>query len=424
MTLFKEIKKLLFTESFKYSAALLSSNAIAQIIGFVAYIFITRLYSQETFGEFNLFLSIAGILTLFTTGKYELATVIESSEKKRNALLQLNIFINTAVTIIASIVIIIGQRYSLFTDKVYFSKLLYFLPLFLFIGGLWQTMNYYFTSQKKYYNISVYNISQSLIGSLAKIFLGVKSFLHSGLLYGTFIGQIFGLILSFFKSGFVFSALKIDKKELKSVAKTYSNFPKYELPNELLNNLAGNLPILLLSFYFDMVQIGLFSLALSVGFRPINMFCNSIYQVLFKQISDKVTEKQSIKKDIYTFCKLCLVGISPFFIAFMFVSKPVFAFIFSAEWIEAGVYFRYMLPWLFCVVLVSSLAFIPDLFFKQKTAMNIEIIYVAVRVLALFAGIGLKSFEWAIIFYCGVSAIMLTVKLIWYFYLVHKYEQK
>lgn len=53
----------------KNSAQLLSANVVAQAIGLLVYPILTRLYSPDDFGLFNLFLSIGGILVLCSTAE-------------------------------------------------------------------------------------------------------------------------------------------------------------------------------------------------------------------------------------------------------------------------------------------------------------------------------------------------------------------
>jgi O-antigen/teichoic acid export membrane protein len=418
------VKNIYSSEFFKYSAALLSSNAISQLIGIFVYPFITRLYGREVFGEFNLLFSIVGILTILSTGKYELAIVLPKSEKKAIALFQVCLILNVFLCILSLLIVFFWREgiASLF-NRESLSRLLFFLPFLVLLGGLWQTLNYFFIRQKKYYNVGTYAIAQSLINSIVKCALGVKACIQSGLLWGTILGQFLAFFSCFYKSRFPWRKIKkIEKTELIAVAKTYSNFPKFESPNELLNTFAGNLPILLLSVYFEMVEIGLFALALSVGFRPVNLFCNSVYQVLFKKITEKMHHKEMIKKDIFLFCKLCLIVILPFFLLFVFIAEWIFGILFGQEWTEAGFYLKLMLPWLFMVVLVASISFIPDLFFKQKTAMILEIGYVILRLISLFIGIYFHDFRLAILLYCGISAFVLMIKLVWYFHLMKKYE--
>jgi O-antigen/teichoic acid export membrane protein len=418
------IKKITSSEFFKNSAALLSSNAVAQVIGFIVYPVITRIYSKETFGEFNLFFSIVGIMTLFATGKYNLAIILPKSGKQALALFQLCMLLTLGFSLLLCIPAFWGK--DLFADlfnRKELSVLLHLLPLFVLISGSWSTMNYYFTRQKKYYNISIYNITQSAVNAVSKCLLGLKGFVHFGLIWGTFFGQFSALVISFFKSGFPLrKVLRINKAEIKAVAKTYSNFPKYELPNEALIAIAGNLPVLLLSVYFDMAEIGLYALALAVVSNPVHIFASSMYQVLFERFSGKVRTGEKLKQELVRFCKMCIIVLLPFFLLFMFISEGVFGLLFGEEWRRAGLYFQYMLPWQFMVILTLSLCCIPDLFFRQKTAMKIESIHITLRIIALLAGVYFNNFPLAIVLYCTVSVVISGIKLAWYFNLVKQYD--
>jgi O-antigen/teichoic acid export membrane protein len=418
------IKKIYSSEFFKYSAALLSSNAISQLIAIAAYPFITRIYSPEIFGEFTLFLSIVSILAIFPTGKYELAIILPKSEKKAVALFQLCILLNGLFFVLSFFIIFIwkAEIASLFNQES-LLPLLPFLPFLVLLTGLWQTLNYYFIRQKKYYNISTYNITQSSIGSGLKCILGIKGFFRSGLVWGTFLGQFLAVVISLIAGkSHLKEVKKIEKAKIIQTAKIYSNFPKYELPNELLNTFAISLPILLLSVYFDMKEIGFFSLALTVGFRPINLFTTSVYQVLYRKMSERFQNREKIKKELFLFCKTCTITVLPFFILLLFISEWAFGILFGLEWKAAGFYLKWMLPWLFMSILVPSLSFIPDLFFKQKTVMFIEILYVALRIIALLIGVYYQNFHLAIILYCCISTCRYITLLFWYFYLIKKYE--
>lgn len=424
MSLFNQIKQIYTSEFFKFSAVLLSSNVIAQIIGFVVYPIITRLYGTEFFGIFSFFLSIVAVFTLFSTGQYETAIVLPESEKKANALFQLSLLLTVIVSLFFFIVItLFGKNILVFFNQEKLASLLPYLPLYLLLYGLWRTLNYYFVRQKRYYNISAYNIIQSITGSVFKCLLGFKGFLANGLVYGQFFGQFLAVAISVISGRPAFKGLKKwDKKEIALVAKTYSNFPKYQLPNALLSTLAGNLPILLLPFYFSLEKIGIFSMALTIGLTPVLLFSNSICQVMFRKMSELVQNKKKILNVCLSFCKMCLIFILPFFVLFAFIPNDFFGFFFGQPWIDVGFYFKLLLPCLFLSIFVGSLSFIPDIFFKQKIAAQIELIYTVFKVIALLAGAYLKSFDLAIIFFGIVIVIMLMIKLVWYFRIIKKYE--
>jgi len=420
---FSHIKRLYASEFIKFSAVLLSSNAISQVIGIVAYPVITRLYAPELFGEFNLFLSIAGILILLTTGRYELAIVLPESEKKATALFHLSLLLTVCISFLFFILIQLFDKSIIsFFHQEQLALLLPYLPVYLLLWGVWRTLNNFFIRQKKYYSLSAYNISQSVAGMGIKCFFGLKGFFSLGLLWGQLLGQFLAVTVSVVLGRSSFKRLKPwDKQEIIAVAKTYSNFPKFQLPQGLLNGFSDYLPVLLLSFYFEPGKIGLFSLVLTIGFA-LMLFAGSIYQTMFRKISEQIQNQKKIMNDCLLFVKMCLIAMLPFFILIMFMPDRFFTILLGLKWTGFGFYLKCMLPWLFLEMMNISLLFIPNLFFRQKTAMIIEIIYVASRIIALLSGAYFRNFDLAIGLFSAVSALITAIKLIWYFRLVKKYD--
>ncbi|MDR0412654.1 MAG: lipopolysaccharide biosynthesis protein [Dysgonamonadaceae bacterium] len=424
MSVFKNIKKIISSEFFKHSAALLSSNAIAQLTGILIYPVITRLYSPEAFGEFNWLLSVTGVLSLFCTGRYGLAIVLSKSKQECAALFQLCMFLNLVVFFLSFLIILTGKtEIAACFDRNNLLSLLPFIPFILLLSGLWETLDHFFIHRKQYYAISVYNIMQSVGSSALKCLFGIKGFFQPGLIWGTILGRLVAIIAGVVAcKSWMKELAKINLPQIKQVAKTYANFPKFEMPHSLLNMSANNLPVLLLSFYFGMEEIGLFSLAMILGFRPVFLFTSSIHQVLFRRASERVQKKEKIKGECVLFCKMCLTFILPAFVFILFIPGEVFAVLFGSKWAGVDFYLKLLLPGLFMSVIVASLAFVPDIFFKQKITMNIEIAHVILKAAALLSGIYFRDFNLAIILYCCVIPLIYTIRLIWYFHLIREYE--
>ena len=81
-----------------------------------------------------------------------------------------------------------------------------------------------------------------------------------------------------------------------------------------------------------------------------------------------------------------------------------------------------MLPWLLMVFAGGCLAFIPDVFGKQRVSLIIESVYIVLRLLALLVGIALSDFHLAILLFSIVGTVVIAAQLIWYCSLVKRYE--
>lgn len=426
MSLLSEIKGWRKRELTRHSFMLLSTSTLAQIISFAVYPLLTRLYTPEDFGVVNVLLSVAGLLAIVSTGRYEPALVLEQDDKSAKSLFQLIVLFNLILFAVGQLVFTLFARpiASLFHTTGNMERWLPLIPLMVLLTGLWQCLNNFCVRQKRFNVIGEYNMVKSSSNAGLKLAFGYAGMLRSGLVVSTIIAYFSALSLSLVRMRDQLKGLfAIDKPKMKEMAVKYANFPKFELPNALSNMLAGNLPMLLLPFFFGMNEIGMFSLALTLGFCPVGLFTGSMDQVLYRSMVEKYHAQESLMPTVSKFCRHTFLGLLPFFVVFFFIAEWFFTVLFGAQWAQAGVYFKIMLPWLFMVTLTASLTSIPKIFFKQRTAMLIEFTYIFFRVAALFVGIWRKDFTLAVICFSVVSAIMVTVQLIWYFSLIRRHEK-
>ena len=167
----------------------------------------------------------------------------------------------------------------------------------------------------------------------------------------------------------------------------YANFPKYSLPRTLINNVSGNLPMLLLAPFFGVSHIGFFGMALTLAFHPLNMISASLYQVLFQRIAEQVQRNESIKRFFCKFIRNTFSVVIPVFAALFFIMPWLTKWFLGDGWDDTALYIRLMLPWLAVICVGATIAFIPDIFQKQRTSAIIEIIYLILRICALLTGI-------------------------------------
>ena len=206
----------------------------------------------------------------------------------------------------------------------------------------------------------------------------------------------------------------INTSGIKSNARKYSVYPKYNMLHTLTNNFSGTLPIFLFTYGFSAEAAGLYSFGHVFVFKPLNVISNAILQVLSQKTIEDFNKGLSILPNIKMMVKtLFKVAIIPF-TALLFFAPDIFDFLFSPAYREAGVYLQILTPWLFMVFLTSSLSFVPEIFFRQKTAMIIDVIYFILRFSALAIGVWYSDIILSLVLFSGVNFIIISIKLIWY----------
>jgi O-antigen/teichoic acid export membrane protein len=407
----------------RYSVTLLSTSTLAQIIGLVVYPLLTRMYTPEDFGVLNVLLSVAGLLAIVSTGRYEPALVLEKDDASAKSLLQLILLISLAVFAVGQLVFTLFAHpiSAIFKSADGIECWLPILPLLVLMMGLWQALNHYCIRQKKFNVVGENNLVKSSLNAGLKLLFGYAGKLRSGLVLSTLISWFSALLLSLFRvRKYLKGLFNMDKNQMREMAVKYANFSKFELPQAVSNMLAGNLPLLMLPLCFGMDEVGLFSLALTIGFYPVGVFTGSMDQVLYKRMVEQRQQNEEVLPMIARFCRRTFLVLLPFFVLFFFIAEWFFSVVFGAQWTLAGTYFKIMLPWLFVVTMTASLTFIPKVYFKQKTAMLIEFAYIVLRIAALCVGMWQRDLTLAILYFSIVSAIMVSIQLIWYFSLLKK----
>ncbi len=425
MKIKQKVAVFLSSETTKNSATLLSAGVMVQVIALLIYPIITRLYAPEDFGLVSLFLSITGILSLFATAEFQYSIVLPKSESKAIACFCVGLFITLAVVAMLVCMLPFSHQIANIFNAPNLAQWYWSVPVFVFLSGIWTLLNYWYTRHKQFRSVGRYQITQSVTNAVSKCVFGYAGLLSGGLILSAIISPFIALCVSIARTfkGDLHSLLSARKEDCKLVAKEYKNFPKYSLPRALVNSVSRGLPILLLTPYFGLSEIGYFGMALTLGFSPITMISNSLYQVFYQKTAEQVQQRESVRSFLCKFIKTTLSFIVPGF-ALLYIILPDFTeFLLGEGWHVSGEYIRIMLVWIGLTAIVSPLSYIPDVFQKQKIGLAFEVILVSVRVIGLAIGIWAQNFTTAILCYSIGSAIVIFAQLLWFRSMVTQYEK-
>lgn len=411
-------------ELIKNSATLLSANAISQGIAFAVLPVIARLYSPDELGILALFLGIEGLLSVIANGKYDSAIVLSKSKSMAANTFNLCFLINAVFSLLILIVLLLGSHQIL--SILHYESLegvIYYLPFFVFIVAFAQASIFWFNYNKRFALTARYTLWQGLVNNGLKVGSGFLKAGLMGLVWANLSSHFISILSCFTRKETWNQLFHFNKKEILAAASEHRKFPLYTLPHTFINMVSGNLPILLLSGYFGMAEIGLFSMGITIGFRPINLLSNSLDQVISQNMAERINKKEPIWTSLIQSIKKILLIVTPLFILAFFLSPLVLRYFLGERWEQSALYIQIMIPWLIISLFTASLSSIPPIFGKQRIALIIEIIYIVARLIALIIGIYIQNFVWAIILFSFVSAVVLMAQLTWYLLLVKKYEQ-
>ena len=420
------VSKIWNSPSARNVGKLLSANIFAQALGLLVYPILTRMYSPEDFGLLNLFTSITGVMVLVTTAEYQYAIVLPKEESKARSLVHLCLLILLVVTGAIILSIPFANPIANLFKAPGLAHYWYLLPFSVFGLGLWNILNYWYIRKSAFTRVSGYQITQSTFSVVGKISFGILGWLRGGMIFATVLSPLLSLLFSVGLAWkqYLKELRGIDIQQIKSVAREFANFPKFNLPHSLVNIVGVSLPVWMLTPHFGLEEIGRLSLAMMAAFVPLNILARACYQVLFQRVSELVQLHQPIKNLLRRF--VCWMGVFIMVgltVVYIFLPQMV-TILFGAEWIESAAIIKALYPYLLFTPLCGSICFLSDVFAKQKIAMWLEIGYVACLAITLSVGIYTGNFITAIRFFAWTGFAYLSIQFIWLLSLARHYERE
>jgi O-antigen/teichoic acid export membrane protein len=418
---------MLRSDFLKNVVTLVSGTGFAQVIAIAIYPLLTRMYTPDDFGIFAIYMSVVSMTGILATGKYELSIMLPEKEEKARGLLALalRIALLTSIFLMILAIALNGPICKLLGNEA-ISPWLYLIPVSTLLVGSFNALKYHNNRAGRFRTITGANVGQSLTNSGIKLAAGPMAAGPAGLISGTVLGQLSGFMFFFFRSSVSIPAVLKGtvRSNLRSLAREYDLFPKFNMVQGVINSFSGALPIFLFTHHFSAEVAGLFSLGYAIIYRPMNLVITAFFQVLFQNLIEKHQKNQKILQDILKFLgRLAALVLVPFLL-FLFFAPEIFRVVFGEEWTDAGRYTQWMIPWLFMVSLTMPLSFIPDIFRRQKTAMIIDTVKLVLRAGALATGIFFHDVFLALALFSGISALLILYSLLWYLRLVRRADME
>ena len=379
------------TLNFKYDFIknifmLIFATGIAQIIPICFYPVLSRLFTPGDFGELATVTTVATIIIVVATGKYEIA--ILTSENKMEAI---NIATVALVLSIASIslltavfVVLSFLSESLSGDYLYFAFASAFAVIVYRLYNEWCVRFNYFIqlSLNKIVNSSAVPLSE--LGFAFISFVNVNNRLISGSVTGQFISVISCLTHFLYKEHACFKY--VSWKRMRIFAKKHINCPKYMIVGQLLNAVTSGLPVMFIGFLFTQTEVGLFSMAMMVISVPTLIISRSVGDAFRQKAIEEQKEKGNcrsiFRETLILLTTLSFIGFGVLF----FLMEWLFIHVLGEQWIETALYAKILTPMVAVHFISESLCYVYIVIGKLSFNVYWQIVFFVSRVLSLLIG--------------------------------------
>lgn len=396
-------------------AVLAGGTAFGQALTVLAAPFLTRLYGPADFGVLAVYTSMVGIVGGLAALSYHQAIPLPETDREAAPVLLVALAATVCVAGIAGAAVYFGGGPLVrLLDAPALGPFLWMVPLGVLGLAAYETLTQWAVRTRSFTAIARTSVGRGAAQVAAQLGLGLAGAGPVGLLAGQLLGQWVG------GGSLARGAAKRNWADLRSAttdglrqaATRYRCFPQYTAPAVLLNTLGMDAPPLLLAYYFGGTVTGLYALGVRVLMMPVTLVAKSASQVFFASAPQFHREGRLGAEVEKLFGRMLRLALAPTII--IAVAAPsIFAVIFGEEWCEAGVYVRWLSPWLLLMFVAFALAPLVSVLERQRTGLFFQSALAVVRVGSLIVGGLLGKASIAIALFGIASSICWLVYLIW-----------
>lgn len=406
--------------------AMLVGASGAQLISMLAIPIISRLFTPSDIGMLGSFQSILAILTPIAGFSYPVAIVLANNRREAAGMVWISVMSGAIISLIIIIALGLVTLIDQFTPwNIQIETWLYFVPLFIFFITLNQISENILIKENFFGYISGSNFISSLVVNGTKIGFGLLSPTVWVLISATFLGILTKIVMQVKpvnENNLIFFLRPTSqiKPIILDLAKKYSDFPIYRMPESFLSAMVRNIPVIILASFLSSAAAGYYVMAKTVLAVPGFLLTKAVGDVFFPKFTDKVKKLDNPFDFLVKFTiALSLLSLLPYTIV-MIAGPEIFTFVFGIEWADSGLYAQWISLWLFTAFSAAACTRAIAPLKLQKVYLMYRVFYLASTLVALFIGIYLfEDAVLAIAIYCIVSSVMnilLMVHVLYYTY--------
>lgn len=379
------IKSLRQSSFVRSVSVLVGGTAFAQLLALLALPVLTRLYSPEEFGLLAVFVALLTILSVVAALRYEIAIPIP--EKDEDAINLLALALATVVFIAALIGIVVlcfsGRIAELLKNPV-LADYLWLLPIGVLVTGAYSAFQFWATRMKAFPLIARTRLEQAIGGVLTQLGMGWAGFGALGLIVGQVISTGAGfvsLVRGSLKSNGSLSR-NVSFPAMKSVAATYSRYPKYSTVEALMDAASIQVPLLIIAGFAVSAEVGFLMLTMRVMQAPLSLIGSAVSQVYFARGVEEYRQGRLGAFTALTVTRLGMLGVGPLIFAGM-IAPSAASFAFGSDWERVGVLIAWMTPSFIFQMLASPVSMSLHITGSQRTALVLQTSGLLFRVLVV-----------------------------------------
>lgn len=381
---------------------------LAQLIPIIGSVFILRIYSPTTFGEYSSWLAIVMIVAVLLTLRLEDAlSIVGDGLLRVKSVLYISV-VCLCVAILGSLLLFLASKwfaFNFFRNSYELFFLIIPAALLIAVNSLWQI---WAATEGLYRKLNIMRITQGSILILSQSVIGLGGATTMRLAIGLVVASIISFSICLFIMPRICYTGAFEFDEFLEFFKRYRNFLVYGLPSGLVNIIAAQLPVILVAKEFGSEVAGYLALTIRVLGAPMGLVGGAVLNV-FRREAAQSFERIGNCRSLYLRVLMMLSAASVVFVVCtIFFSRIIFQTFYGLAWIESGAMAVWLIPLFAMRFVASPLSYVVYIVEKQHVDLLWQILLLLVTYATLVSA---SSYKIAILSYSIGYAFLYCIYL-------------
>lgn len=405
-----------------------AGSAVGQLIVLAATPALTRIYSPEAYGSLGLVATISTLFFVGASGRYETAILLPRRVDTSRLLVQLALILVACTAVVTLVAVLMLRRTAAerFHDPSLIG-LLWWLPISVGAMGVGNVFDAWLVRHARFEGIAGARVSRSAATVATQLGVGLTAGRGFGLVAGQSVGQVAAAAVLWFVTRKLtrgYGRLRRTVRRVAVVAHRYRDFPRFGVPQAILDAGSQQLPVFVLGSMFGPGPVGLFWFTNRLLQLATELFGQSVRQVFHQQLAERVRSRRPVGRFFWQVTtSLCGFAAMPA-AALVLFGPDLFSLVFGAEWFEAGEYARWLaLSWVVSMVIQPSIAMVFTLEL-QRGQLALEVLLLIGRVTGMLVGARLAGAVGVVAGFALATAVSGALLLVWVALTAHAVDRR
>ncbi|MFM7730288.1 MAG: oligosaccharide flippase family protein [Flavobacteriales bacterium] len=409
---------------------LMLGTGIGQLIALIFIPVLTRLFSPENFAALESYMFLLMLAGIIATARYEFAIVQAKEKEEARSIASLSFWLAcfmAGIWLLLSLTI--PSLIANWSGSPTIQPWLWTLAPLTLAAAVTNITSYWFNRERQFHVAATGKALYSAASEPIKAGIGWLHANASGLITGTFLGQMVTGIYCYYQfwkkePGTFFQS---SKWEMQTVAQSYIQYPKYNLLGSLLNHFAQWIHVAVFFVVYGQdafVPIAFIALSRRLIQNPLGLFATSFSQVFYQRISQITDAKELQRYFLSNSKKLLWIGLLPIALAWV-LPNNLMGWVLGEDWSDAMAYLRILSIWFGLNFVTSSVSFIFFRLHLQRINLTLDAIhFIAVIVgfyLARYFGLDVMQAVYVLVI---IKFLFICLNWLSMFYFVRQYTNQ